>query len=1052
MIECARFLRVGDTIPYDGLDHTIQVRRISMQFKTDLKSVLSLLIILVFFTPPGAAKGVSVPLSPAFSSSFLSVNAATEDNGYATIKGAWNGKDAFLLYAKNNKATILNQEGVNPCLKGTVSFEYKAIASAVQGRNLVFYVIPFTAEGKEGGAARTAWMVPAKTVGDGKWHHASFSYDYSTNLEVVGVQLDQRVNESEETGPGKWLITDIHLKPLPYPTGPHLVIQAFNATQTPLTTGNSFDMALTIQNIGRSAANGIHASLKLSPNLKPLGLMQSFGSLKAGESGTFLWRCKPLRSAGIAYGRVSVTRSLQKRSLDAAWSSVIFRTPPERWGYQKNTLDLRAGSMRVIFPPVNNTGGVYAFASLEYLLNGKWTPFAVLPHIAQVNTRGGSDQSPLAKLVSHTASSARFAISNPNWNADVTFLLNRKLGVISIDASLLARRDLDLMAFRCPDLRIGEGSFGSSKSDAIFPGLEFLSSKQVSSSSEFVNPPMSERWTPHPLRITSPMLSLASHGIVLTLLWNPNAKWDGVHEGYSVQFATPNRPMRQNNSRMALFVPSIPQWVMENGSEANIPYRLKRGHEIRLHSVVFLRSGDSALDGIQTVLHSPLYHPLYAASPRSLQQEIDLSAKCFMKTLWRGPDKGWKGQDNTNPAPNAGIAIELLKIANETNNPLIAVQAKQQVEEVMNRFHMNQGDVTLALWKGGVQSALNAAQGGAEAKMQTQRADGTWGFAPDTPEREKLGPRGDTNVGICSTNLGPIAAYALITRNPAAVRSLLKALKAMERFRIPAGAQVWECPLQEPDILAAANVIPEYVDGYLITGDKQYLRRAAYWAWTGVPFVYQWRYPNRAIMPGATTPVFGSSFFTWSWMGRPVQWNGLAYAHALLTLAPYDHSFDWTQLAASITHCGMQEQQLHSSSSNGCYPDSFHLLSNKPFGPWLNPGVIMNNLFHIKEGMFAYPNTIAIRDGSRRWLVTSGEPCEGEANHGEITLTVKPIKAITSRLIVSSPSRPSSIELNGSPLKQVENERSGGSWWLWDATENVILIQVRSTAPFRLRL
>ncbi len=1025
-----------------------------MQFKTHLKSSVCFLIILVFFTPPGTAKGAGIPLGAAISSSFLSVNAATEDNGYTTIKGAWNGKEAMLLYAKNNQATILNQQGVNPCLKGIVSFEYRAIASAVQGQNLVFYVIPFTADGKEGGAARTAWMVPAKTVGDGKWHHASFSYDYSPNLEVVGVQLDQRVNESEETGPGEWLITDIHLKPLPYPTGPNLVIQAFNATQTPLTTGNSFDMALTIQNIGRSTAKGIHASITLSPNLKRLGVKQSSNKLKAGESGTFLWRCKPFRRSGIAYARVSVTRSLQTRSLDAVWSSVISLAPPERWGNQKNILDLRSGNMRLVFPQIGDGGGLkqYAFASVEYLVKGKWKLLAVLPHIAQVNTTKGSEQFPLAKLISHTASSARFSIPNPNWNADVTFLLNRKLGVISIDASLHAKRDLDLLAFRCPDLRIGEGSFGSSKSDAIFPGLEFLSSKQISSSPEFVDPPMSERWTPHPLRITSPMISLATHGMVLTMLWNPNAKWDGVHKGESVQFATPNRAMRQNNSRMALFVPTIPQWVMENGSEANTPYLLKRGREIRLHAVVFLRSAGSALDGIQTVLHSPLYHPLYAAAPRSLQQEIDLSAKCFMRTLWRGPDNGWKGQDNTGPAPNSGIAIELLKIANETNNPQIAAQATQQVEEVMNRFHMNQGDVTLALWKGGVQSALNAARGGAEANMRTQRADGTWGFAPDTPDREKLGPRGGTNVGICSTNLGPIAAYALITRNPAAVRSLLRALKSMERFRIPAGAQVWECPLQEPDILAAANVIPEYVDGYLITGDQQYLRRAAYWAWTGVPFVYQWRYPNRAIMPGATTPVFGSSFFTWSWMGRPVQWNGLAYAHALLSLAPYDHSFDWKKLAASITHCGMQEQQLHSPSSYGCYPDSYHLLSNKPFGPWLNPGVIMNNLFHIKEGVFAYPNTIAIRNGSRRWLMTSGAPCGSETIHGEITLTVKPIKGITSRLIVSSPFRPSSIELNGSPLTQVEKEQPEGSWWLWDATENVTLIQVEKTTPFRLRL
>ena len=97
----------------------------------------------------------------------------------------------------------------------------------------------------------------------------------------------------------------------------------------------------------------------------------------------------------------------------------------------------------------------------------------------------------------------------------------------------------------------------------------------------------------------------------------------------------------------------------------------------------------------------------------------------------------------------------------------------------------------------------------------------------------------------------------------------------MKRFNIPRGAQTWECPLYEPDILAAAFAVGAYVEAYEITKDDHHLGRAEYWAKTGLPFLYHWNLTDRPGMRFASIPVFGTTFHTHSWFGVPVQWCGL---------------------------------------------------------------------------------------------------------------------------------------------------------------------------------
>src|SRR5690606_33667422 len=97
--------------------------------------------------------------------------------------------------------------------------------------------------------------------------------------------------------------------------------------------------------------------------------------------------------------------------------------------------------------------------------------------------------------------------------------------------------------------------------------------------------------------------------------------------------------------------------------------------------------------------------------------------------------------------------------------------------------------------------------------------------------------------------------------------------------------------------------------------EKCYLDDARYWAWAGVPFLYSWRVPvnsvtgsmiashdktdphrismplsegfqdpHREIMPYASIPVMGPTFYVINWFGVVVQWCGLEWALKVIEL------------------------------------------------------------------------------------------------------------------------------------------------------------------------
>lgn len=222
----------------------------------------------------------------------------------------------------------------------------------------------------------------------------------------------------------------------------------------------------------------------------------------------------------------------------------------------------------------------------------------------------------------------------------------------------------------------------------------------------------------------------------------------------------------------------------------------------------------------------------------------------------------------------------------------------------------------------------------------------------------------NTALGICALPAMNLLEYAYQTGDAASLAAGLKTLDYMKRFDVPRGAQCWEIPLHSPDQLASAYAVKAYVRGYELTGRDEYLAEARRWAITGIPFTYLWNDPDCPIMRYGTTPVFGATFWTRPmWVGLPVQWVGGVYASALVHLAPYDKSFDWTKLARGILITA--EQMIYPDGpSAGTLPDSFTLSTQRRNPADINPCAIVSlqrQLDGQPDGLY----TVVDADGNR---------------------------------------------------------------------------------------
>ncbi|UCH35016.1 MAG: carbohydrate binding domain-containing protein, partial [Armatimonadota bacterium] len=265
----------------------------------------------------------------------------------------------------------------------------------------------------------------------------------------------------------------------------------------------------------------------------------------------------------------------------------------------------------------------------------------------------------------------RFAPAAPGW--------------FSIRCALTAKRDFALRALTCPEFHFGWRADGADKDSALLCGLEYLTAHEDSSGTESVAPRLAARFVPHPNKVTVPLMAVANRGWAAGLAWNPLQQWDGQHDRPSVVFASPNRLDRQDDHVMALFLPSIPDFVNENERAAARPYPVRAGQTITLESELFVLPAPRDICDVMPEWYRA--HPLAELPDITRDHRAHWAHSIEGLTRgWSEEHKQWKPEAHRDHGFYPRIAVRLLNYGMRSESELAATaltQVRQAVEKAI---------------------------------------------------------------------------------------------------------------------------------------------------------------------------------------------------------------------------------------------------------------------------------------------------------------------------------------------------------------------------------
>ena len=619
-------------------------------------------------------------------------------------------------------------------------------------------------------------------------------------------------------------------------------------------------------------------------------------------------------------------------------------------------------------------------------------------------------------------------------------------GWFAVRCDLTAKRDFELRALTCPELHFGWRAGGAKKDGALLCGLEYLTANEQSSGTESVVPGLAARFVPHPNKVTVPMMAVALDGWAAGIAWNPLQRWDGQRDRPSAVLASPNRLDAQDDHLMALFVPSIPDYVDENQRAAARPYPVKAGQTITLQSEVFVLSAPRNVCDVMPEWYRTHATPALPDITNDFRAHWARSVEGMMRG-WSDERKGWRPEAHRDPAFYPDIALRLWDFGIH-NQGDAAQRARAQVQAAVGKILAGDGPgwfgLDLALHLGHVKDSLGGLAAGADV-IGGQRDDGSWPFAPNE-QTKTLGTPGDTALGVCCE---PILRLLTVAKRTGDERSLAAALKGLDyveaNFRRPAGGETWEIPLYAPNLRAAALAVECGVTAYEITGEQRYLDMARYWARAGLPFIYTWNAADREAMRFATISVFGATFYTWPWFGRAVQWVGMVYSQALQRLARYDSSFPWAHISEGIVlSCIQQEHMAERPEAGnpwpGAFPDSYSLVDGRVSGAWIGPQTI---LYSIENLVDVPANDIALvgdRPTQVR-LISAAKIVSASLGDGRLEAVLRYPAGRTCHSALTCIAEPTRVLVDGAEIPATADlEQVEAGWWA-DTVHSYLIIK-----------
>lgn len=851
----------------------------------------------------------------------------------------------------------------------------------------------------------------------------------------------------------------------PQPEGPpRLKMLSFAGDRAIIASGTAAKLVLRCRNDGGTPARSLRATLTAagSPASVSLPAPAAMPDVAPGATAEMTWAL-PAVQPGVADVGVQITGQGLFGQPQAATSLLVTVPAPAFPTAKAPLVEVRGSAavlanenLRLVFLSTGQPG--FSVARVELRQGDGYRVMGCLPALARLAVDGDTVPVAIPLEVAGSGADAReawlkLAGKRAGLGVEVTYRLaaGRFWADLSYRLTVQDGKPHALKAFQGPWLWAGEGGFGDVQDRALFPGVEWLVQGERSSSALDIAPPKHVRFAPHPNWITVPSMAVLQEGAVIGLMWDPLQKWDGTRLRPAAVFASPNFVEGRRNHLLGLFLPSIPDFVETNSLLARQPYALKPGQTLTLQASLLARPRTDVAEAL-TAWYERFPQrqivPDLPPMPRSYEATVDMSLKSYEQVLWNAEAAGWMPVLGWKPGRDLGVAQMYQTAALVRRDQPQAAAWQARALEVGGRSN----DLTFALRENGnAATALRelVMRGQSEAASQPEGA--RYAFHPDE-KRASLGREGETAIGIGAADVERLLELALRTGDPLTLEAGLKGLTFLDQFDVPRASQVWECPLHSPDILASGQACRAYVRGYRLTGDDKYLRKAIYWARTGLPFVYAWQAPDMpSLMKYSTIPIFGATFFTGSWFGVPVQWNGLDYAAACLDLAPYDPAFPWRQIGEGITISGMNQQSLR-DKDYGTYTDNWNLVTDvECTGCMLAPGGILRNVFRLM-GTLSAAGVDGVRTASG-WIAVNGPGMVTDAaiTNGTLTANLSYFPGESASAAVMPVSKPASVSVDGQTLQYLEKGQPGEGQWTYDKNLGCVTLKLKFGAkPSRL--
>lgn len=617
-----------------------------------------------------------------------------------------------------------------------------------------------------------------------------------------------------------------------------------------------------------------------------------------------------------------------------------------------------------------------------------------------------------------------------SWLLTQRFTPSTAPGAIDIQTQVSVDRLREVYFLPMLLLLPGMGSYGTSKGQGLFAGLEYLENEPSSSEADVVGA-AARRQVPNNLKITFPLMAIQARGRYVGLVWQPDQRFCAL-------FDSPDRLFASGAHVMGVLSPGSDGVNREEGKLIpSIPIVLQPDQPLVLNATLIGGRGESVVPAIQHYVRLRGLPPLPNIG-MSFAGYISLAAGGWLDSRIREGylfrHAVWPG---FNPQPAADAAVLMEWLAGYASDPTLtqrlretAIGAIAQVPAwAMNFYNISHNTYPVAaLVYGRVAENMETARQVGWQVVSRFEPDGTLIYRPEPgkPDYGRTHYAPDAS-GYTAAAVLQVLEHGAFSGDRQLIAEGLRLLRAMDKFRngVPRGAQTWEIPLHTPDIYAAGLLVRAYLMGYLLTGYKDYLEQARYWAWTGVPFVYLVNPTGNPIGTYATIPVYGATNWVAPvWFGLPVQWCGLAYADALYRLAQVDpYGGPWRAIADGITATGIQMTwKGNDAERQGLLPDVFHLPTQVRDGPPINPGTVQTDAVRLFDALPVYslhavrPTKLLVHAPGRIDQVVARTPLPGNPRSIRVSFRITPWLSRRYYILVNGLERMPQVRVNGVPM------------------------------------